>query len=110
MILGAIYFLTGCGDRIVLLRYQPPAGATPLSDAQAVTVFQFRDDRGSEGDRDLYRVGGVYGGYGNRLAKVMTDSPFTRTLSAALASAFQARGVNATSAADVLLTPEPHRF
>jgi hypothetical protein len=39
-----------------------------------------------------YRVGGVYGGYGNR-AKVMSASPWPPTLAAALAAEFRAQGV-----------------
>src|SRR5262249_53175322 len=54
---------------------------------------QFRDTRGGEGDADPYRVGGTYGGYGNRLAKVMSETPWQRTLQRALTEAFRARGV-----------------
>src|SRR5437867_9394205 len=37
----------------------------------AITVFRFVDARGDEGDKgDPLRVGGVYGGYGNRISKV----------------------------------------
>jgi hypothetical protein len=61
-----------------------------------LTVFQFRDSRGGEGDADPYRVGGTYGGYGNRLAKVMSEAPWQRTLQRALAEAFQTRGVAVT--------------
>ena len=105
MVVGAICLLTSCADRMVALRYQPSALATPLSNTQPVTIFQFADQRGTEGDNNPYRVGGVYGGYGNRLAKVMTDAPFTRTIASALASALQARGMRATSAGDVPLVP-----
>jgi FkbM family methyltransferase len=40
---------------------------------------RFDDRRGTEGDdRDPYRVGGIYNGYGNRLAKVMVTQPCAR--------------------------------
>jgi hypothetical protein len=107
---GAICLLTSCADRMVALRYQSPAPATPLSNTQPVTIYQFVDQRGTEGDNNPHRVGGVYGGYGNRLAKVMTDVPFTRTLTSALASALQSRGVRATSAGDFPLIPGATRI
>ena len=45
-----------------------------MAAGQALTVFRFHDARGTEGDTgDARRVGGVYGGYGNRLAKVVTS-------------------------------------
>lgn len=122
VILGVIC-LTGCADRMVVLRYEPsvvgrrdivqpfpPPTVAPGADTQAVTIYQFADYRGPEADGNLYRVGGVYGGYGNRLAKVMTDVPFTRTLAAALASALQARGVRATNAGDSPLLPGTTRI
>jgi hypothetical protein len=69
--------------------------------ARQLTVFKFTDRRGTEGDEgDPFRVGGVYGGYGNRLAKVMTGISFQRTLNEALVAGFKARGVDATGIPD----------
>jgi hypothetical protein len=63
---------------------------------RVLTVFRFSDARGTEGDKgDPFRVGGVHGGYGNRLAKVVTGTPWPSTLAWALAEAFKARGVDA---------------
>lgn len=90
----------GCADKMVTLQYAPDPSFTPLNSAQSITVFQFADRRGSEGDRDLYRVGGVYGGYGNRLAKVMTGTPWPRTLALALTAGFKARGIEAVAVGD----------
>jgi predicted small lipoprotein YifL len=92
--------LAGCGDKTIALRYAPPAAASAVATAPAVTVFAFRDARGSEGDNDPYRVGGIYGGYGNRLSKVSATAPLMTTLVQALAAGFQARGVPAQAAAD----------
>ena len=116
MMLGVIC-LTGCADRMVVLRYEPslvvpepPTVGPPRADTQPITIYQFADYRGPEADGNPLRVGGVYGGYGNRLAKVMTDVPFTRTLAAALTSALQARGVRATDAGDSPLLPGTTRI
>lgn len=55
--------------------------------------------RGNEGDHgDVHRVGGVYGGYGNRLAKVMLASLWPPAFVAALAAEFRAQGVDASAA------------
>jgi hypothetical protein len=111
-ILGVIC-LSGCADRMVLLRYEPslvsrsatapsflPPGVAPGANTQPITIYQFADYRGPEADGDVHRVGGVYNLYGSRFAKVMTAVPFTSALAIALASALQARGVRATSAED----------
>lgn len=91
--------LVGCADRMVTLRYQPDSRIQPVLGARQLTIFKFADRRGTEGDEeDPFRVGGVYGGYGNRLAKVMTVTPFQRTLNEALVTGFKARGVEATGA------------
>lgn len=93
--------LVGCADRMVTLRYQPDSKIQPLPAARQLTIFKFSDRRGTEGDKeDSFRVGGVYGGYGNRLAKVMTGTPFQRTLNEALVAGFKARGVEATGIPD----------
>lgn len=93
--------LTGCADKRITLRYTPEGTPASLTGGKAITVFQFDDRRGSEGDdNDPLRVGGIYGGYGNRLSKVMVSSPFQHTLVTALTGAFQARGVQAVAAPD----------
>jgi len=91
---------SGCADKRVSLRYAPGPAQPPIPDARAVTVFPFDDRRGSEGDQDPNRVGGVYYRYGNRIAKVMTETPFARTLADALASGLKARGVPAVVSAE----------
>jgi hypothetical protein len=96
-----LLFLAGCGDKTITLTYAaagPPA--SPPTSARAVTIFAFRDARGDEGDGHPNRVGGIYGGYGNRLSKVWTPRPWMPTLVNALATGFQSRGVPAEVAAD----------
>jgi uncharacterized lipoprotein YajG len=95
MTLGVLclLLLAGCADKRITLSYTPDPGLARLSAENAVTVFQFRDSRGSEGDNDSYRVGGIYGGYGNRLSKLMVDTPWQRTLVNALTMGLRARGV-----------------
>ena len=97
----ALLVLAGCGDKRIALNYVPDAAAAkPAADAPAVTIFAFRDARGDEADGDPYRVGGVYGGYGNRLSKVLADKPLMPTLVDALAAGFRTQGVPAQAAAD----------
>src|SRR5258705_5836373 len=96
----ALLILAGCADKRIALTYVPDAAAPKMADAQAVTVFAFIDARGDEGDGNPYRVGGVYGGYGNRLSMVMADAPFMPALVNALAAGFRARGVQAQAVAD----------
>jgi len=96
-----LLILAGCGDKRILLNYVPDAAASkPAEDAPAVTVFAFRDARGDESDGNPYRVGGVYGGYGNRLSTVLAEKPVMPTLVDALAAGFRARGVPAQAVAD----------
>ena len=91
--------LAACADKRVTLGYRPDPNAVRLAAApNAVTVFDFADLRGSEGDHDIFRVGGIYVGVWTRLVKVMTDTPWPRALSRALAEGFAARGVPATLA------------
>jgi hypothetical protein len=90
--------LTACADRQVIVRYQPDPTLERLTAPSALTIFDFSDQRGSEGDHDIFRVGGVYVGFWTRLVKVMTDTPWPRTLSRALAEAFTGRGVPVTIA------------
>ena len=89
--------LTGCADRTVRLLYTSPAPSASL--APRLVVGPFQDVRGNEGDDgDPYRVGGIYGGYGNRLAKVMVTAPWPPALTAALVAEFRAQGVDAVAA------------
>jgi hypothetical protein len=90
--------LAACADKQVTLRYQPDPALERWTAPPALTIFDFSDQRGSEGDQDIFRVGGVYLGVWTRLLKVMTDTPWPRTLSRALAEAFVARGVPVTIA------------
>jgi hypothetical protein len=95
VLLIASALATGCADRQVTLQYQH-SGLPPLAATNALTIFPFADRRGSEGDQDPLRVGGVYTHYGNRVAKVTTGTPWPRTLAEALAEGFRARGVKVT--------------
>ena len=100
-VLAVVLSSAGCADRMVTLRYQPDARIQAISAARQLTIFKLADRRGNEGDEgDPFRVGGIYGGYGNRLAKVMTGTPFQRTLNDALVTGFKARGVDATGVPD----------
>jgi len=95
--------LASCADKTIRLTYTPPAPSQSL--APRLVIGPFQDVRGNEGDHgDAYHVGGVYGGYGNRLAKVMIDSPWPPTLASALAAEFRAQGVDAVTADS---TPSP---
>jgi hypothetical protein len=98
LILLALGALAGCADKQVAIRYQPDPTLERLTAPDALTIFDFSDQRGSEGDKDIFRVGGVYVGVWTRLVKVMTDTPWPRTLSRALAEAFTGRGVPVTIA------------
>jgi hypothetical protein len=89
--------LAGCADKTIRLTYSPPAPSQSL--APRLVIGPFQDVRGNEGDHgDVHRVGGVYGGYGNRLAKVMLASPWPPAFVAALAAEFRAQGVDASAA------------
>jgi hypothetical protein len=84
--------LAGCADETIRLTYTPPAPSQSLG--PRLVIGSFRDVRGNEGDHgDAYRVGGVYGGYANRLAKVMSAAPWPPALTSALAAEFRALGV-----------------
>ena len=77
-----------------------------MAAGQALTVFRFHDARGTEGDTgDARRVGGVYGGYGNRLAKVVTGTPGHEALTRAMTEGFRARGIEAVGIADREINP-----
>lgn len=96
VLVGAL--AAGCADKQVVVRYQPDPTLERLTAPRAVTIFNFSDERGTEGDKDIFRVGGIYVGVWTRLLKVMTDTPWPRALSQALAAGFTARGVPATVA------------
>lgn len=107
LMLAAAVF-TGCADRVIQPSYQPDSRIERVAAGQAVTVFRFSDARGTEGDKgDVRRVGGVYGGYGNRLAKVVTGTPWPQTLARALTDGFKARGIDAVVAEDREISPGP---
>jgi len=90
--------LASCADRQVTVRFGADPTLPPLTAPAALTIFDFGDQRGSEGDHDVFRVGGIYLGFSTRVVKVMTDTPWPRTLSAALIEAFAERGVPSTNA------------
>jgi uncharacterized lipoprotein YajG len=96
LVLALVTLTAGCADRIVTLRYKPPAEAPQLG--PRVVVGPFTDMRGSEGDRDPYRVGGVYGGYGNRLAKIIATRPWSPDLVLALVAELRGQGFDASAA------------
>lgn len=59
--------VAGCADLTVNLTYTPQTKIESLTTGVPITVFRFADARGEEGDKgDVYRVGGVYNGYGMR--------------------------------------------
>lgn len=92
--------LTGCADRLVTLRYTPPPARASL--APELVILPFMDGRGKEGDQgDMRRVGGIYGGYGNRVAKVMLTEPWPPRLMQALVAEFRATGINARPGAGI---------
>jgi hypothetical protein len=98
--------LTGCADKVIQLRYEPDAKMERLAGAQAVTVFRFVDARGKEGDQgDPRRVGGIYGGYGNRLSKVMVANPWPDALVQNLRAGLTQRGVQVVAVPDKTYMP-----
>jgi hypothetical protein len=101
LLIAVVLSCAGCVVGELTLRYQPDARIQPVPGARELTIFAFTDRRGNEGgEGDPFRVGGVYGGFGNLLVKVMTGSPFQRTLNEALVAGFKARGVEATGVPD----------
>jgi hypothetical protein len=84
----------GCADLKVNLQYTPEARIESLTTTDIpVTIFRFADARGDEGDKNVYRVGGVYSGYGMRLAKILSPTPWPDALIRDLGAAFTKRGV-----------------
>jgi hypothetical protein len=109
LMLAVGMLLAGCADKTIRLTYSPPAPSQSLGPRLVVGPFQ--DVRGNEGDHgDAYRVGGIYGGYGNRVAKVMIASPWPPTLASALAAEFRAQGVDAVAAESSPLPPDAYRL
>jgi len=97
LLFAVVLLCVGCADKTVRLTYTAPAPSRSL--APRLVIGPFQDVRGNEGDHgDPHRVGGVYGGYGNRLAKVMIASPWPPVLASALAAEFRAQGVDAVAA------------
>lgn len=93
--------LAGCADLKVNLHYAPDAKIEALATGVPVTVFRFVDARGGEGDKgDVYRVGGVYNGYGMRLAKILSPTPWPDLLVQDLGAALTQRGIRPTLVAD----------
>lgn len=103
-ILTAVVAITilagGCADKQITLKYPGDSTLTPLPSPRSLTVYQFQDARGTEGDRDPMRVGGIYGGYGNRLSKVNANAPFQKIVVDALVDGFKTRGVQAQGVND----------
>jgi hypothetical protein len=98
--------VTACvSDQTVQLRYLPDPRIERLAGAQPVTVFRFADRRGDEGDGDPRRVGGIYDGYGSRLAKVLSSTPWPDTLVESLIARFAERGVPAVAVPDREFVP-----
>ncbi len=96
-----VSLLSGCADLTVRLQYAPDARIEKVTAGTAVTVFRFVDARGSEGDKgDSHRVGGVYNGYGMRLAKVLSPAPWPDVLVQHLGAGFAQRGVEAVLVTD----------
>src|SRR5262245_66426924 len=94
VILGVVAITTvGCADKRVTLSYQPSPNLAPIGQPQPLTIRGFNDRRGDESDGDPTRVGGIYGGYGNRLSKGVGDSPLVLSPLAGPARGFKARRV-----------------
>jgi hypothetical protein len=101
-----LVWLTGCADQVVALRYAPDPAIQKLAGSQTLTVFRFVDARGDEGDHgDPMRVGGTYGGYGNRLSKVNASTPWPEALVHGLSDGLAQRGVRTVSVPDRVYAP-----
>lgn len=102
----ALALLAGCADLKVQLQYAPDTKIEKLTSGVPVTVFRFADARGDEGDKgDLYRVGGVYNGYGMRLAKILHPTPWPEMLVRDLGAGFTQRGVQVVMVEDRMYAP-----
>jgi hypothetical protein len=101
-----LFWLTGCADQVVTIRYASDPTIPKLVTAQTLTVFRFVDARGDEGDHgDPTRVGGTYGGYGNRLSKVKASTPWPEALVKGLADGLAQRGVQTVAVPDRVYSP-----
>ncbi|MGH7299285.1 MAG: hypothetical protein ACREK9_20180 [Candidatus Rokuibacteriota bacterium] len=97
---------TSCADLKVQLQYAPDPRIEKLAASVPVTVFRFTDARGDEGDEgDVYRVGGVYNGYGMRLAKILNPTPWPEILVQDLGAGFSQRGVQTVLVEDRTYAP-----
>lgn len=95
--------LTGCADLKVNLHYAQDTTIERVTTGAPITVFRFADARGTEGDKgDVYRVGGVYNGYGMRLSKIVTAAPWPEILVRDLGAGFTQRGVQTVLVQDRL--------
>jgi len=104
--LVAAAVLTACvHDHTIQVRALPDPRIERLAAAQPVTVFRFADRRGDEGDGDPHRVGGIYDGYGSRLARVLSAAPWPDSLVESLVAGFDERGVRAVAVPDHELVP-----
>jgi len=102
----ALALLAGCADLKVQVQYAPDTKIEKLTSGVPVTVFRFVDARGDEGDKgDLYRVGGVYNGYGMRLAKILHPTPWPEMLVRDLGAGFTQRGVQVVMVEDRMYAP-----
>ena len=100
---ACLALLAGCADLTVNLKYAPQTKIESLTTEVPITIFRFTDARGEEGDNgDVFRVGGVYNGYGMRLAKIMSPTPWPSALVRDLGTAFNERGVTTVLVEDRL--------
>lgn len=94
-VLAASLGILGCASsHVITLSY---AGPPPRPGDPRVLVARFEDRRGDEGDRDPFRVGGLYGGVGNRLGKITTTTPWPMTLQAAIVAELRGAGMDAAA-------------
>jgi hypothetical protein len=99
MVLLAVVGSAGCADQMITLRYSAPAVAPIVG--PRLTILPLVDQRGEEGDHgDPYRVGGIYGQYGNRMAKIKTNEPWPQELLRALVAEFRGQGIDASAGTD----------
>ncbi len=99
-------WLSACADRTVTLKYAADPRIERLSGAEAVTIFRFADARGRGGGAaDPLLVGGIYGASGNRLARVMSRSPWPDVLAEDLKAALSQRGVEVVAVPDRVYVP-----
>jgi hypothetical protein len=93
MVAASLLLASCAGTSTIRLSYVPPPPA-PVLRPQLVVVG-FADRRGWEGDGNVYRIGGIYGGFGNRLGIILLNEPLPPRLLAALVAEFRAAGVDA---------------